>query len=390
MGDASLGFRGAATAGVIVAAGAGGRFGAATPKQFLELSGRPLVWWAASVLARHPAIRRLVLVLPEGRGVPWSGWPPVSRVVAGGSTRAESVAAGLEVVEEEFVLVHDGVRPWVPQEVVDEVLRATWAFGAAAPVRPVVDALKRVGSEGWIEGEVAREGLHGAQTPQGARTAWLRAALETSRRASTDPPDEAAALRQAGYAVRAVPGSPGNLKVTESGDLEMAARWLAGPELRVGCGFDVHRFDPVRPLVLGGVRLADSGGLAGHSDADVAIHAVLDAILGAAGLGDLGEHFPPDEARWAGVASTELARDVRARIGQLGLEIVHVDLTLVGERPRIARWRKPMQEAIAAALDLEAQRVNVKATSPEGLGALGRAEGLACHAVALLRRVAVP
>jgi 2-C-methyl-D-erythritol 4-phosphate cytidylyltransferase/2-C-methyl-D-erythritol 2,4-cyclodiphosphate synthase len=266
------------------------------------------------------------------------------------------------------------------------VLEATLRDGAAVPVVPVPDTVKEDDGTGFVGRTVPRDALRLAQTPQGSRRDWLLEALAAAAREGIDPTDEAAALERAGRRVRLVPGHPGNLKITGSEDLEEARRRVVPAEWRVGNGFDVHRFAPGRRLVLGGVEFPEETGLEGHSDADVVLHAAMDALLGAAGLGDIGGHFPPDDPAWEGADSRALAARVAARVREAGFEPVNLDLTVLCERPRLIARRGAMCRSMAEAFGMEPHRVSVKATTLEGLGALGRGEGIACQAAALLRR----
>jgi len=378
--------------GVVVAAGRSARLGGPLPKQFLELGGRTVLERSVTALGHRPAVDGVVVVVPadevEGpRGVAARGWPGVECVVAGGASRADSVRRGVEAAgDTEFVLVHDAARPFVSPELVDAVIEATRRHGAAVPLLAVPDTVKSVEGDRIIA-TVSRERLRLAQTPQGARTSWLRAALERARREGAVVTDEASALEQDGREVAGVAGESSNRKITTADDLADARLRLEPPvaALRVGTGFDVHRVDPGRPLVLGGVRFEDAPGLAGHSDADVVLHAAMDAVLGAAGLADIGAHFPPDDPTHAGADSAGLARRVARLIEARGFRIVNLDLTLLAEAPKIRDRVERMRAAIADCLGTEPSRVGVKATTLERLGALGRGEGIACQAVALLQ-----
>jgi 2-C-methyl-D-erythritol 4-phosphate cytidylyltransferase/2-C-methyl-D-erythritol 2,4-cyclodiphosphate synthase len=376
--------------GVVVAAGASTRFGGNRPKQFEILAGRTVLERSVRALASHPAVRGVVVVLaPEDASGPRAAEalriPGVLRVATGGATRALSVRSGVEVGTATFVLVHDAARPLVPPSVVSAVVEATLRHGAAVPVVPVPDTVKEE-SAGFVARTIDRAPLRLAQTPQGARADWLLDALAKAEAAGLEPTDEAQALERAGYRVAAVPGDPANRKITEPRDLEEARRILAADPraLRVGTGFDVHKFEEGRPLVLGGVHLPDKIGLAGHSDADVVLHAAMDAILGALGQGDIGEHFPPDDPRFAGADSAALLRTVAAMADAAGLAVVNLDLTVLAERPRIRPHAERMRARIAECLGISADRVGLKATTLERLGAIGRGEGMACQAVVLL------
>jgi 2-C-methyl-D-erythritol 4-phosphate cytidylyltransferase/2-C-methyl-D-erythritol 2,4-cyclodiphosphate synthase len=311
----------------------------------------------------------------------------VRAVVAGGDSRAASVRLGLAALagsRVSHVLVHDAARPLVAAAVVRAVLDATLEVGAALPVVPVHDTVKEDDGSGFVARTLPRPRLRLAQTPQGSRRDWLEEALARAEREGTDPTDEGEALERAGRPVRLVAGDPGNLKITRAEDLDEARRRLSG-EWRVGTGFDVHRFAPGRRLVLGGVVFPEEPGLAGHSDADVVLHAAMDALLGAAALGDIGLHFPPGEPAWAGADSRDLASRVARLVAEAGFDPVNLDLTVLGERPRLQPRVAAMREAIAQAFAMDLGRVSVKATTLEGLGALGRGEGIACQASALVR-----
>lgn len=378
--------------GVVVAAGDSSRFGGSVPKPYLPLAGRTVLERSIAALAGHDAVGGVIVVvapdeLDGARADEARRLPGVAQVVAGGATRSESVERGIEAgVSTDYLLVHDAARPMAGPRLVDAVIRTARRHGAAVPVIEIPDTVKRLERE-WIVETVDRSSLCRAQTPQGFRADWLRAALARARSAGHAPTDEATALEADGRRVAAVPGHPDNRKITTPDDLEAAERRLCGDvgSLRVGTGFDVHRTDPARPLVLGGLRFPGEPGLAGHSDADVVLHAAMDAILGAAALGDIGEHFPPEDEAWAGADSADLARRVAGLIAQAGFEIVNLDLTLLAESPRIRAYRDRMRASIGECLAVSPGRVGLKATTLEGLGSLGRGEGAACQATALLR-----
>jgi len=242
--------------------------------------------------------------------------------------------------------------------------------------------------ERWVGETVDRETLRLAQTPQGARVDWLREALDTLSGEGVDVTDEAAALERAGHRVAVVPGDPVNTKITSTEDLDEARRRLAGedPGLRIGSGFDIHRFGDGRRLMLGGIEFPGETGLEGHSDADVVLHAVMDALLGAAGMGDIGVLFPPEDEQFAGADSGILAGQVARTIAEQGYRVINVDLTVLAEQPKIRSRVAEMRSAIASALEVSPDRIGIKATTLERLGSLGRGEGIACQAVALLSR----
>jgi 2-C-methyl-D-erythritol 4-phosphate cytidylyltransferase/2-C-methyl-D-erythritol 2,4-cyclodiphosphate synthase len=302
---------------------------------------------------------------------------------AGGATRQESVRRGLESLRAaapEVVLIHDGVRPLLDAPLIDRVLDGLADHAAVLPALPVTDTLKRVAEE-RVLGTVEREGLFRAQTPQGFRYREILDAHE--RHAGTAMTDDVALAEAAGLAVRVVPGDESNLKITTQDDLARAARLLgAGLVPRTGLGFDVHRLAPGDGLVLAGVRLPEPLRLIGHSDADVGLHAITDALLGTLGAGDIGSHFPPSDPRWAGADSAFFLQHARQLVEGAGGRIEHVDLTLICERPRIGPHRPAMVARLGELLGLGPGRVSVKATTTEQLGFTGRGEGIAAQAVA--------
>jgi 2-C-methyl-D-erythritol 4-phosphate cytidylyltransferase/2-C-methyl-D-erythritol 2,4-cyclodiphosphate synthase len=378
---------------VVVAAGNSARMGAARPKQFATLGNATVLERAVRAVASCPGLAGVVVVLPPDaigtdRAESVRAWAGVLGVVPGGPSRMASVLAGVEAASEaEFVLVHDAARPFVTSALVEAVLRASRAHGAAIPAVPARDTVKRADDAGFVLETLDRSTLRLAQTPQGARRSWLLDALRAAQADGVEVTDEAQALERDGRKIALVPGDPGNTKITTLDDLDIARRRAdGGGDLRVGHGYDVHRFDGNRALVLGGVLFEGERGLSGHSDADVVLHAAMDALLGAAGLPDIGHHFPPSDPRYAGADSSRLAHEVTALVDESGWRIANLDLTLIAERPKIASRVPEMRAAIAAAFEIDAGAVGLKATTHEGLGALGRGEGIGCHAVALVRR----
>jgi 2-C-methyl-D-erythritol 4-phosphate cytidylyltransferase / 2-C-methyl-D-erythritol 2,4-cyclodiphosphate synthase len=380
---------------VLVAAGSSTRLGGSVPKQFLELGGVTVVARAARSLGSCAGVDGVVVVvapaeLGSSREAGLRAIPGVRSVVPGGATRALSSLAGVEAAAgAEFVLVHDAARPFVAHRLIRSVLEATRRHGAAVPAVAAADTVKRDDGTGFVAETLDRSELRLAQTPQGARREWLLDALRSAARAGIDVTDEAQALERAGHRIALVPGDRGNVKITTTEDWE-AARRRIDPEdgdIRVGHGYDIHRFGGARELILGGVAFPGEAGLVGHSDADVVLHAAMDAVLGAAGLPDIGHYFPPGDPRVADADSALLARDVAATVASAGWRIVNLDLTLLAERPKIRSRVDAMRGRIAAAFGVADARVGLKATTMEGLGALGRGEGIACHAVVLLRRI---
>lgn len=376
-------------AAVIVAAGRGTRFGAPLPKQYHDLAGRTVLRRAMEAFVGHPAIGRVLPVIDPADGATFEaavaglGTLPA---VAGGATRQESVRNALEALAAappDLVLIHDGARPLVPAPVIDAVIAALGRDPCALPALPVADTLKRSVDGRVVAQTVPREGLWRAQTPQGFRFAPILAAHRAF--AGEALTDDAALAERAGLVVALVPGAETNFKITSPDDLARAARHLGGArETRTGTGFDVHRFGPGDHVMLCGVRVPHVQGLDGHSDADVGLHALTDALLGAIADGDIGAHFPPGDPRWRGTDSAVFLAHAASRVRARGAAIVNVDVTLVCERPKVGPHRDAMRARIAAILGIAADRCAVKATTTEGLGFAGRREGIAAQAVATI------
>lgn len=380
----------AETYALIVAAGRGSRFGDALPKQYHRLNGTAVLAHASRAFAAHGAIAGVRVVIHEADRAHYDdacAGLDLLEPLLGGATRQESTLRGLESLaplNPARVLVHDGARPFVGRGVIDRVLAALDDHAGAIPALPVTDALKRAAPEApMIAAAVDRAGLWRAQTPQGFR---FTALLDAHRRAAgQDLPDDAAIAQAAGHAVALVAGDEENVKITGPGDLARAQRALGAFETRVGQGFDVHRFGPGDHIMLGNVRVPHNHGLIGHSDADVALHALVDALLGALGAGDIGVHFPPTDERWRGANSALFVAEARRLVEAAGGAIVNVDLTIIGERPRVGPFREAIRARVANLLGVAPARVNVKATTTEKLGFTGRGEGLAAQASATIR-----
>lgn len=392
---------------VVPAAGAGTRMGGSTRKQYLVFGGRPLLLLTLQALTSWPDLDGLVVVAP-GADVDWvrglvegAGIPRLLRVVAGGARRQDSVRLGLEALEEaadaDVVFVHDGVRPFPPVGRFAALRDAASPDGALLAVA-CRDTLKH-SDAGFSASTVDRSDLWQAQTPQAFPVALLREALRSADARGYRGTDEASLVEALGRRPRLVPGDARNLKVTTPEDLPLAEALLAvsaepqgaaGAPCHIGHGYDVHRLVEGRRLVLGGVEISHPTGLLGHSDADVLAHAVADACLGAAGLGDLGRHFPDRDPQWAGASSLDLLARVAGLVGERGLCVRRVDATLVAQRPKIAPHASAMEERLSRALGLPAGGVTVKATTTEGLGFEGREEGISAHAVALLGYARTP
>jgi 2-C-methyl-D-erythritol 4-phosphate cytidylyltransferase/2-C-methyl-D-erythritol 2,4-cyclodiphosphate synthase len=379
---------------IVVAAGRSTRLGGTVPKQFLLLGGESVASRAVRAMTACPGVGGVIVVLsPDeigGRhGAALRRIDRVLAVVPGGTTRAASALAGVEAASDaDIVLVHDGARPFVDPSLVAAVLDATRHHGAAVPALHARDTVKREDGAGFVSETLDRATLRLAQTPQGARRDWMLEALRLAVASRVSVTDEAQALERAGRRVALVPGDPGNVKITTPEDWTDALRRVVddAPAYRVGHGYDVHRFGGTRELVLGGIAFPGEQGLLGHSDADVVLHAAMDALLGAAGLPDIGHYFPPDQPRFAGAVSATLAREVAGHVRSSGFRVENLDLTLLAERPKIGARVGAMREAIASSFLIDPARVGLKATTLESLGALGRGEGIGCHAVALLRR----
>ena len=372
---------------LIVAAGRGSRFGGPTPKQYADLAGRPILRRAIEAF-QLPGISAIRVVISSDDRVFYEAATSglaLAEPVAGGATRQRSVLNGLEALAADapqFVAIHDAARPFVEPAEIAACLAATAEPGVDGAVLgvPLTDTLKRVGTAGAIEETLPRAGLWRAQTPQVFRYAKLlqahRVAAPLADAEATALTDDAAVAERAGLRLVMVAGSERNRKITTAEDL------TGKMETRTAFGFDVHGFGPGSGVMLGGVRIAHTHTLAGHSDADVALHALTDAVLGAIGAGDIGQHFPPSDAQWRGASSDRFLRHAVDLLARRGGRIVHLDLTLVCEAPRIGPHREKMRENIARIAGVDVDRVSVKATTTEGLGFTGRREGIAANAVA--------
>lgn len=370
------------------------------PKQYATLGGRPVLAHSMAAFAGHPAIAHLLVVIhPDDHALfadsarilaadndaRAKALPPIS----GGATRQASVCAGLEALAAvaacDGVLIHDAARPFIDAVLIDRIIAALDQHGGVIPALEVADSLKRAEAGGRISEAVDRQGLWRAQTPQAFRFEPILAAHRAAAAAGRfDFTDDAALAGWHGLDVVVTPGSARNIKITSSEDLTMAERTFSSsfPDVRTGSGFDVHRFAPGDHVWLGGVRIAHTHTLEGHSDADVALHALTDALLGAIGDGDIGQHFPPSDMRWKGAASRVFLEDAVRRVRERGGRITNADVTLLCEAPKIGPHREAIRTAIAEMLGIDASRVGVKATTTEGLGFTGRREGIAAMATA--------
>ena len=382
---------------IVVAAGVSVRMGGAD-KLLARIDGRPLLAHTLAALAAAPEVASIVVVTsPDRRRElevgPWLPAGVAISFASGGERRQDSVRAGFDALEEalpdpegeRIVLVHDGARPAVPRDLVTAVVEAASRHGAAIPVVPVAETLKRIDGD-RIAGTVDRAGLAAAQTPQGVRRGLLRRALASPEASEGTWTDEAALLEACRIPVHVVPGDAANLKVTVPADLTRAADLLAGPasSRRTGIGHDAHAFGPGSPLRLGGVEIAGAPRLHGHSDGDVVLHAVADALLGAAGLGDLGRLFPPGASTPEGVDSGELLAVVVARLAEAGWRPVGVDLTVVAHRPRLGAYLDAMRATIASILGLGPDGVSVKASTGNLDGSEGAGRSVSTLAIATI------
>ena len=372
---------------VIVAAGRGERAGGGEPKQFRTLGGQPMLAWSIQTFAADPACTEIIVAIAPGTAASAAqalgDSAGSSRFVEGGATRTASVRNALALVGQDRVLIHDAARPLVGAHVIAQCRSALETAPGAAPALPVADALARDGAAG-LEA-VDRNGLFRIQTPQGFHTQALRDAFD---RHSDDYPDEVSLARAAGLDVALTPGDESNFKVTWPEDFARAEALLGERHSRrdtavivTGMGYDVHRLVPGDGVHLCGVFIACDLHLVGHSDADAGLHAITDALLGAAGLGDIGEHFPPSDERWRGADSTQFLEHALLIAAEAGVRPVHCDVTLICEKPKIGPHKPAMKARVAQILRLDPRRVNIKATTTEKLGFTGRGEGLAAEAV---------
>lgn len=370
---------------LIVAAGKGERLGAGVPKQYRMLGSKPVLRWAVEALISHPAVRSTRVVIGEGQqelAASALAGLEVGELIQGGAERADSVKSGLAAIAGDAVLVHDAARPFCPARVVDRLIAPLEFFEGAAPVLPVTDTVSRASDR--LGEALDRTDLVRVQTPQAFRVDALRRAYAIW--SGAPPTDETTVMRAAGMNVAAVAGDPALEKITTAADFDRAEQWLATRLTpRTGMGFDVHAFSGPGPLMLGGIPVPHSRGLAGHSDADVVLHAVTDALLGAGGLGDIGEHFPPSDPTWKGVSSDRFLQHAADLLRVRGAIIDHVDCTVIAEEPKVGPHRSAMRLKIAEILGLTPEQVSIKATTTEGLGFTGRREGVAAQAIASIR-----
>lgn len=392
---------------LIPAAGRGERFGSGRNKVFFEIAGKPILAHTLDVFERCGAIEEIVIVTGEddieavGDIVDRFGFGKVSAVVPGGEQRQDSVRSGLKHITGDVVAIHDAARPLVTCEIVEASVAEAERSGACIAAVPVIDTIKSASQDRVIESTVDRSNLYAVQTPQTFRTELIRRAYERAYADEVYATDDAALVERIGEAVTIIPGSYDNIKLTTPADIAVAECRLSqcperaepveargmrpdldgGSEMRVGIGLDVHAFAEGRKLVLGGVEIPFEKGLAGHSDADVLLHAIADALLGAAALGDIGRHFPDTDPAYKGISSLKLLGHVNDLLDAEGWQVVNVDSIVICERPKIAAHVPEMQRLIADCLAISPTRVSVKGTTTERLGFAGRGEGIAAEAV---------
>ena len=375
-------------AAIVVAGGASRRMGFDKMLARLE-NGRAVIEQSVLAFSQHPMVDEIVVVassanLPQIQSM-LAGQPKVTAIVPGGAERFDSVRAGLEHTQARWLAIHDGARPFVSAQVITQALLGALQTGCAAPAVPVKDTIK-VAVNGVVQSTPERSALYAVQTPQVVERERYRQAMLQAPPAVTD---DCMVMEHAGYEVRLTQGDYANRKVTTPEDLlttkqTNTARQL--PCVRVGHGYDVHRLAPGRALVLGGCTVPFEKGLLGHSDADVLTHAVMDALLGAAALGDIGQHFPDNDPAYAGADSVALLRQVVGLLKREGLCVGNIDATILCQRPKLAPYIPQMRAALALALGVQPQQVSVKATTEEKLGFTGAGEGIAAHCVALLTK----
>jgi 2-C-methyl-D-erythritol 4-phosphate cytidylyltransferase/2-C-methyl-D-erythritol 2,4-cyclodiphosphate synthase len=381
-------------AAIVLAGGRGVRSGSALPKQYRELDGEPVITPSLRLFVGHPQISFVQPVIhpdDQERYAAAAYGLALPAPVMGGSTRQDSVLAGLTALDRaspDFVLVHDSARPFATAALVDRAITAVKASGAAIPALPVTDTVKEIDAQGRVSRTIDRSPLRLIQTPQAfAFRALLDAHRNAAQQGRHDFTDDAALAEWAGLSVTAFAGDADNIKLTTADDFVRAgsARASLLDDIRTGMGFDVHAFGDGDHVVLGGIRVAHDRGLKGHSDADVVLHALVDAILGALGDGDIGAHFPPSDPQWRGASSDRFLRFAVERVKARGGAVAHLDTTIVCEAPKIGPHRDAMRARIAEIAGMSIDRIAVKATTSEGLGFTGRGEGIAAFANATVR-----
>lgn len=383
---------------VIVAAGASSRMGGIS-KQLLSLGGKTVLCRCLETFGKVPEVRQIILVVREeereqvGKEVELAGVPQPVLLAPGGATRQQSVYHGVALADRraEYVAVHDGARPFVSPADISRVIKDAVTYGAAALAVPVKDTIKQADAQGFVTRTPERSSLWGVQTPQVFQKDIYLKALDAAKQTGADYTDDCQLLEKAGFPVHLLLGSYQNIKITTKEDIKSAEGFLQDKKearaMRIGHGYDVHRLVEGRPLIVGGVRIPHEKGLLGHSDADVLAHAVSDALLGAAGLGDIGLLFPDQDDRFLNADSIGLLRQVAQHLAEHGFRPVNIDATVLAQRPKLRPFIQEMRNCLAEACGLPVDAVSVKATTEEKLGFTGREEGIAAHAVCLIQPV---
>jgi len=385
---------------IIAAAGSGERMGLDRNKVLLPLHGIPILIRSVAAFAVHPWVEECVITV---RAEDYAAvqalleqWRVKNcKLAVGGPRRQDSVAAGLAVLapDLDWVLIHDAARPLVEPEIIDGAYKAVQEHQAVGVAVPVKDTIKLVDEGQFVADTPPRSKLWAVQTPQAFNSRLIREAYARAARENWEVTDDCSLVERLGVKVKLIPGSYTNIKITTVEDLDVAAAILSkrsegglmhNTAVRTGIGYDVHRLVSGRPLILGGAAVDYHLGLDGHSDADVAVHALMDALLGAAGLGDIGRHFPDTDPRYKGISSIKLLEAVKAKLDERGFAVGNVDLVIAAERPKLSGYIEQMRGNLAAALELAPDRVNIKATTTEGLGFCGRGEGIAAWAAAVV------
>ena len=367
---------------IIVAAGRGKRLGSSLPKQFLKVRGRTILEMSVEAFEQNKYVDEIFVAANadycELTEKLCRGFSKLKKIVAGGAERQDSVRAALDCLRGEngIVLVHDAARPFVSEAVINGVIEGTADFGAAIPTVPAKDTIRQV--DGTGSRTLQRETLARVQTPQGFRISLLKHAFEKAQAEGFLGTDDASLVERMGINISMVQGENANRKITTREDLET--------EMRIGTGYDVHRLVEGRPLVLCGEQIPYEKGLLGHSDADVALHALMDAMLGAAGLGDIGKHFPDTDERYRGISSMKLLQKTAELLREAGYFLGNADITIIAQRPKIAGYIPKMRANIAEIMNCDENKINIKGTTTEKLGFVGREEGIASEAVCILYR----
>lgn len=379
------------TSAIIAAAGSGTRMNCKASKQFIMLGSMPVL--ARTLFAFEGASEIDEVIIVTRKDDITAVWDLVNKyeikkvtdVIIGGSTRQESVMSALDCVKGDKVLIHDGARPFVTPEQINSVVHALTDCNAAALGVPVKDTLKRADANGYITETCDRTALFSIQTPQGFRTELIKKAHKCAKESGTEVTDDCALCENLGVEVKIIQGSASNIKITTPDDLDVAQGLLKNTErerkMRVGFGYDVHKLVEGRPLIIGGVQIPYERGLLGHSDADVLLHAIMDALLGAAALGDIGKHFPDTDEKWRGADSTKLLERVGSLLAESGAKIINIDATIIAQKPKMAPYIEEMMGIVEETLSLPKGSVNIKATTTEKLGFCGREEGIAAEAI---------